>query len=351
MSQIQLATDKESTESDSGRSLLRVRDLVVAFSKSHGIFKRAILKINAVSHLSFDVFPSEIFCIVGESGSGKTTVARCIEGLTKPTSGSIRFNETEVTKLKGNSLLDLRRQVQIIYQDPFESLSPRRDVFNTLAIPIKRLTGEKREERIQEIVANLLTEVQLDPQEVMYRYSHQLSGGQRQRVNIARALAPQPRLLIADEPITMLDAAQRLKVLKLLVDLKRRRNLTILMITHDLASAKLVGDRTMVMHLGRAVEIGRTRDVLSKPHHPYVELISESMPELVPPGNKKGVGHPMQLKNSVSAQESFEFFTETHGCNFRNRCKYATQICSEQGPELLEKSRNHFAACHNPLNS
>lgn len=280
MSQVrQLVAEDSRQEFAKKEPVLKVSNLFVTFSKKSGIFKRKSLTVRAVDDVSFQIYQSEIISLVGESGSGKTTIARCILGLTRPNSGSITFDEKEITALKGKSLLAYRRDVQLIFQDPFESLNPRLDVFAIVSIPILRLTDDRNgSSALTEKVARLLVEVRLDPDEVMHKYPHQLSGGQRQRVNIARALASNPRFLIADEPITMLDASQRLNILSLLMQLKMKRNLTILLITHDLASAKMMSDRTLVMYLGKLVEVGPTKEVLSKPHHPYTELILGDSP-------------------------------------------------------------------------
>ena len=275
MSQVQLKSDP--TESN---ALLEVTNLRVHFTKTRGVIRRQSINIKAVDDVSFKLNESDIVSVVGESGSGKTTLARCIMGLSVPTSGSIKFNGIEVTKLRGKALHDYRREVQMIFQDPFETLNPGNNVFTTLSLPIKHLTGETKPQVIREKIWSLLEEIGLDPAEVAERYPHQLSGGQRQRINIARALATDPKLLIADEPITMLDAAQRKNILSLLNDLKLTRNLTMLMITHDLASAKVMSQRTMVMYQGKFVETGDSQTVFTHPHDPYVKLILKSTPTL-----------------------------------------------------------------------
>jgi peptide/nickel transport system ATP-binding protein len=228
----------------------------------------------------------------------------------------------------------------MIYQDPFESLNPRFDVFTTLSTPMIRLTGEATHGALLENAKKLLLEVGLNPDETLYKFPHQLSGGERQRVNVARALAPNPKLLIADEPITMLDASQRLNILSLLMNLKMKRNLTILLITHDLASAKVMSDRTAVMYRGKVVEIGPTENILSRPYHPYTELILEVTPRL----GQRVKGELVDTRSSIEESEGI-----TQGCVFAPRCKYATTICRETEPLLVERAVRHAAACHNPL--
>jgi peptide/nickel transport system ATP-binding protein len=278
LSQIQVDSMHRDSNRDGSQGtrapLLEVDHLTVSFA---GKRKQ---KIKAVDDVSFTIAESESVSVVGQSGSGKTTLGRCIMNLVKPSSGSIRFNGVNVSDLKGRGLLDYWKNVQMVYQDPYESLDPGQDVFTTIAIPIRRLTGEKEASRVSARVNELLHEVGLEPEQVLYRYPHQLSGGEKQRVSICRALAANPKLLIADEPITMLDASQRLNILRLLVDLKAKRNLVFLLITHDLNSAVLATKRTMVMYQGKFVETGDSHTVFTQPHDPYVKLILKSTPTL-----------------------------------------------------------------------
>jgi peptide/nickel transport system ATP-binding protein len=321
--------------------LLSIRDLCVTFEKPTLFFgQKRNVGVKAVDHVSFDLNESDCVSLVGESGSGKTTVARSILRLVDQFSGSISFNGTDIQKLKGGRLRDYRRDVQIIYQDPYGSLDPRQDVFTTVSYPLIHLKGERNRDHIAETVRDLLEEVGMDSANVEHRLPHQLSGGQRQRVNIARALASNPSLLIADEPITMLDAPQRLNILSLLNELKAKRKLTLLLITHDLASAKILSEKVMVMYLGRIVEYGPTKEVLSGPRHPYVQLIMDALPKLV---------EGFDLFKDYTATAGDEAPRVTQGCNFRPRCSYATKVCETTEPELLEKSKLRFAACHNPL--
>ena len=343
MSPVQLSERSGSNQSSGGvPSLLQINDISVTFEKMRGVVRRHKQLIRAVDHVSFSINESEFLSLVGESGSGKTTVARCILGLEKPQTGSILYNGIEVQKLKGRALHNYWRDVQIIYQDPFESLNPREDVFSTISAPLRQLCGENEDGKIFDQVAKLLEEVELDPNLIMRRLPHQLSGGQRQRVNIARALAPNPKILIADEPITMLDAAQRLNVLSLLMRLKQNRKLTILMITHDLASAKMTSSRTIVMYLGKQVESGPTKEVLTRAYHPYVKLILDSMPDL-------------RSEDPLAKTEAIPSLDEapppTIGCIFRPRCQFATEVCKNVEPPLSELSPAHLAACHNPVNA
>lgn len=339
MSQV-LGASQESRDSEvaarSGRSILQVENLRVSFKKSAGVLGRGTSLVRAVDNVSFNLDEGEIFSLVGESGSGKTTIAKCLMKLTEPESGTIKFDSRDVTKIRGRKMMrEYRENVQMVYQDPFESLNPRWDVFTTIAIPIRLLSRAKETSALRERVTKLIEEVGLTPFEVMNKYPHQLSGGERQRVNIARALACDPKLLVADEPVTMLDASQRLNILSLLTKLKKDRNLTILLITHDLASAKLMSNRAAIMFRGRIVELGKTSIVLSRPNHPYTKLILETIP-------RKG----KTLKRFSADYASAATEEVTSGCSFRLRCKYASDVCTESEPLLEEKSPGHLAACH-----
>ncbi|MDA4129202.1 MAG: ABC transporter ATP-binding protein [Thaumarchaeota archaeon] len=340
MSQV-LKADNAPQMGDDKKALLQVVNLRTWFQEDRGFFGRDSNVIKAVDDVSFDVSESEFVSIVGESGSGKTTIARCIMGITSPSDGSILLNGKEVTHVSGSDRLEFWKTVQMIYQDPFESLNPRKDVFATLSSPLKRLTGEKSSSAIEDSVVKLLQEVGLNPSRVMRRYPHQLSGGEKQRVNIARALAPDPKLLIADEPITMLDAAQRYNIISLLMGLRSSRKLSVLMITHDMATAKVSSDRILVMYLGKLVEEGEAKELFSRPHHPYTELILSSTP---------GLQAAIPLSDDLISTGLEESLQVKQGCVFRPRCKYATEICATEEPKLLDKTPGHSAACHNALN-
>lgn len=315
--------------------ILQVRDLHVHFKG-----RRGAETVRAVDNVSFDLHESEIFSMVGESGSGKTTVAKTVCLLNQPSSGSISFRGMDVTKLGGRQVKQYRKDVQIVYQDPFESLNPRYTILKTLSVPMKNLLGVRGASEIEERAAALLKDVGLDPTLVLHRYPHQLSGGERQRVNVARALAPEPKLLIADEPTTMLDAEQRINILSLIMDLKKLKKLTIMLITHDMASARVMGGRIGVMYLGKLMELGDTRTILSSPLHPYVELMKAAIPT---------------IHGQASALDDIPPMDETEraksGCVFAPRCKYATSTCSETEPKLEPKMEDHLVSCYHPLDA
>jgi peptide/nickel transport system ATP-binding protein len=338
----QVLENLASEGSERGRMpLLEVRNLSVSFSKESGFLGREKRTTKAVDDVSFRLYENETLSLVGESGSGKTTIARCITALTPPTSGTVEYNGRDVSKIAGKKLLEYRKEVQIVFQDPFGSLSPFHDVLTVVATPIRRLLGETDENKISQRVRSLLDEVGLEPDEVLHKLPHQLSGGERQRVNIARALASEPKILVADEPVSMLDASQRLNTLYLLSELQASRNIAILMITHDLATSRVMGGRTAVMYLGKLFEIGSTSELLQAPYHPYTELLISAAPktDFVSQSRVDSFGQSIEKGGRV-----------TQGCVFRPRCKYATQVCAEVEPPLEPKSQTHEAACHNWLN-
>jgi peptide/nickel transport system ATP-binding protein len=340
MSQVRLAKTTSETQIE---PLMRVANLSVYFrDEASNLFDKKS-EIKAVDNVSFEIFESDTVSLVGESGSGKTTIARSLSLLTKPDSGLIEFSGKDIWKLNKRELRNYRRDVQMIFQDPFESFNPRDTVFSAISAPLRRLVGVKEKKEIAERVSKLLGEVGMDAELVVHRFPHELSGGERQRVSIARALASGPKLLIADEPITMLDAAQRLNILSLLKRLKTNRKLTLILITHDLASARIMSNRLLVIYLGKLVESGSTKEILSKPHHPYVELIMNAIPRI----HKSGSEKIEEEESLISIEESRRV---NQGCSFRPRCMYATEVCGRIEPSLEQKTKLHYASCHNPLN-
>ncbi|MDE1854028.1 MAG: ABC transporter ATP-binding protein [Thaumarchaeota archaeon] len=318
-------------------SALEVKNLTVHFSRTFGFLGRLGRTTKAVEDVSFEMGELDVVCLVGESGSGKTTLGRCIAALTHPTSGEILYRGVNVAKLRGGALRNYRKEVQMVFQDPFASLNPRQNIYAILSTPLRKLTGLTGPAKLYEESVSLLTDVGLQ-EDVIHKLPHQLSGGERQRVSIARALASRPKVLIADEPVSMLDASLRLNFLALFSRLRTERNMSILLITHDLATAKVMGGRTAVMYLGKLVEIGPTSEILARPHHPYAELLLESTPRMK---GEPTVGEGTTIEKSERV---------TKGCVYRPRCKYATSICAETEPPLEEKTHSHLVACHNWLN-
>lgn len=316
--------------------LLEINDLSVHFAKSFGFLDRIGRTTKAVDGVSVAMGDLGVLNVVGESGSGKTTLGRVVAALQRPTSGKVLFRGVDISNLKGADLRKYRKDVQMVFQDPFASLNPRETIYAIISMPMIKLTAEKDKGKLREYCTSLLKDVGLQP-DVLDKLPHQLSGGERQRVSIARALASHPKVLIADEPVSMLDASLRLSFLNLLNKLMKEYKMSILLITHDLATAKVMGGKTAVMYLGRIVEYGPTSEVLSKPHHPYAELLLATSPRM----REEGAGDVTTIEKSEKV---------TKGCMFRPRCKYATAVCAETEPPLDAKTQDHLAACHNWLN-
>lgn len=319
-------------------SLLKIQDLQIYFEASRGLFSTKKF-VKAVDDISFELSRGETVALVGESGCGKTTTARAIVRLVRPTRGEIFFGGTEITSLSGERLKKYREKVQYIFQDPYESLNPRQTIFNAIATPIRIHKLVPDSTTLSKMVDELLASVNLEPGLTKHKYPFQLSGGQRQRVNIARALATKPELIIADEPVSMLDVSLRSGILQLLEKLKREFGLTYIMITHDMAVARQVSDRIAVMYLGRIVEIGKSSDVIDHPIHPYTRLLLEATPKLM---QKKSEG-----KTTISAEEATigSAMNLPAGCRFQPRCKYAVDKCKTYEPSLIERRSEQLAAC------
>ncbi len=281
--------------------------------------------IRAVDNVTMDILEGEILALVGESGSGKTTLGKLLVKLHEPTSGRIFFDGKDVTHLKDKEELRwFRRNVQMVFQDPFESLNPRMTVYDLIAEPLKIHKLIKTEDEASDMVNEVLEAVGLTPpKEFIMRYPHQLSGGQRQRVAIARALILNPKFIVADEPISMLDASIRAGILNLLLDLREQRNITIMYITHDIATARHVSDRIAVMYRGQIVEFGDTDEVINDPLHPYTEALIAAVPNPDPDVKRSEI--PIKEPQTQLLYE---------GCRFRDRCPKATEKCSGEIPEV-----------------
>jgi len=322
--------------------VLEVSDLRKLFPVARGIvgtlLRRPQRYVHAVDGVSFSVARGEILGLVGESGSGKTTTALNVLGLDEPTEGEILFNGQSVPELvHSRERLRLRRQMQIIFQDPYESLNPRQTVFASVAEPLEvhRLV-KSREEKTERVTA-ALDAAGLKPAETFFhRYPQELSGGQRQRVVIAGALVLNPQLLVADEPVSMLDVSIRADILGLLRQLRDEHNITILYITHDLATAAYFTDRVAVMYLGRIVEIGPTRTVLSDPRHPYTQALLSVIPVPNPRRRRKRMILQGETPNPIDLPS---------GCRFHPRCPAASAQCSQTEPQPQSVDTDHQVAC------
>jgi peptide/nickel transport system ATP-binding protein/oligopeptide transport system ATP-binding protein len=348
---VQLAPDAGSstglpTSGDDG-ALIQVRDLVKHFPITSGVFlQKQVGAVQAVDGVSFDVRRGETLGIVGETGSGKSTTARLVTRLLEPTSGEIRFDGQDITKIKGKRLKAVRREVQMIFQDPYSSLNPRKTIGSIIAEPfvIHGLLPGKDERR--KAVQELLETVGLNP-EHYNRYPHEFSGGQRQRIGVARALALKPKVLIADEPVSALDVSIQAQVLNLLRELQREFGLTLIFIAHDLSVVRHMCDRVAVMYLGRFVEVGDADDLYSYPRHPYTGALLSAVPVADP--SRHG-GRRRLLTGDVPSPAD-----PPKACRFHTRCPKAQELCSVEDPILEEKkpltpaTSGLLTACHFPL--
>jgi len=315
--------------------LLEVRDLVKHFPIRRGLLSRTVGQVRAVDGVSFAVRPGEVLGLVGESGCGKTTTGRCILRLIEPSSGSVRFDGREVLTLDRRALRALRREMQIVFQDPYSSLNPRLTVGSMLGEPLQ-IHGLARGAAARERVAELLTLVGLSPDHAR-RYPHEFSGGQRQRIGVARALAVKPRLIVADEPVSALDVSIQAQIINLLRDLQRRMDLTYLFVAHDLSVVEFISDRVAVMYLGKIVELAASADLYRMPLHPYTVSLLSAIP--VPDPERKRAR--IVLKGDVPSPAS-----PPAGCRFHPRCYMAREICSREEPPLREVRPGHWSACH-----
>ncbi len=322
-------------------AILEVRDLVKHFPITQGILvQKKVGAVQAVDGVSFDIAPGETLGIVGETGCGKSTTARLVMRLLKPTSGEIRFEGNDITHLKGAALKAVRREMQMIFQDPYSSLNPRKTIGSIIGEPFTihgLQTGKGERKRA---VQELMETVGLNP-EHYNRYPHEFSGGQRQRIGVARALALKPKLLIADEPVSALDVSIQAQVLNLLRDLQREFGLTVVFIAHDLSVVRHMCDRVAVMYLGKIVEIGPGDELYGFPRHPYTGALLSAVPVADPArhGDERHLlsGDVPSPANPPSA------------CRFHTRCPKAQELCSTQEPLLEEMDSGTRAACHYPL--
>lgn len=319
----------------SGDALVTVEDLVVEYPDGQGG------RTHAVSGISFEVKRGETFGVVGESGCGKTTTGRSILQLPPPTSGTVTLEGRDITSLGGRELREMRRHMQIIFQDSISSLNPRRTVRESVEEPLKiwRVPGDHRA-----AVAEAFDAVGLDVDEVGHRRPHEFSGGQCQRINIARALMLRPRLIVCDEPVSALDVSVQAQVLNLLEELKQRFELTFVFVSHDLSVINVISDRVMVMYLGKVCEIAPVESFFASPRHPYSWLLLSSMPQSRSAALPKVDDHPVRNLPIDAATPSNT--DPPSGCRFRLVCPLAEERCIREEPALREMAPGHFVACH-----
>ena len=318
--------------------LLSVRDLTKHFPiKSGFIFKKNKAYVHAVDGVSFDIYKGETLGLVGESGCGKSTTGRTVLQLYEPTSGSVIFDGKDLTKLKGAELRGVRKDLQMIFQDPYASLNPRMTVGQIVGEPMLihgTCTGETRTQKVKE----LLNLVGLNPA-FINRYPHEFSGGQRQRIGIARALALEPKLIVCDEPISALDVSIQAQVVNLLEDLQKEMGLTYLFIAHDLSMVRHISNRIAVMYLGIIIELAERNELYKNPLHPYSQALLSAVPYPDPEieENRRRIILEGDVPSPVNPPS---------GCRFRTRCRFAKEICAKERPEFKEVSPGHFVACH-----
>ena len=315
---------------------MRIKNLVKEFPVKIGAFGEKSAIVHAIDGVSFDIYKGETLGLVGESGCGKSTTGFTMLQLYRPTSGTIEYEGVDLAKLKEKDLRGVRKNVQIVFQDPYSTLNPRMTIGEALAEPM-RVHKICPDNEIQSKVAHLITDVGLNPN-VANRYPHEFSGGQRQRICIARALASDPEFIVCDEPISALDVSIQAQIINLLMDIQDKYNLTYLFIAHDLAVVRHISDRVAVMYLGKIMEIADKKEIFENPLHPYTTALLSAVPEADPDIERSR--ERILLKGDVS-----NAIDPPSGCRFHTRCRHAAEECQKVVPELKDHGNGHFAAC------
>ena len=327
--------------STNGAPLVEVQSLKKYFPIKKGVLQREVARVHAVDDVTFAVSEGETVGLVGESGCGKSTLGRCIVRLLEPTAGDVVFQGRSIGKLGARALRPLRREMQMVFQDPYASLNPRKRVGTIISDPLRIHGIGDRGER-KRTVEELLEKVGLSP-EHYNRFPHEFSGGQRQRIGVARALALKPRLVVADEPVSALDVSIQAQMINLLEELQDEFSLTYVFIAHDLGVVRHVSDRIAVMYLGRIMELSPAEELYERPIMPYTEALLSAVP--IPDPDLSDQRERIVLEGDVPSP-----INPPSGCRFHPRCRYATEICSQVDPPLADYGNGHLAACHHPLN-
>ncbi len=317
--------------------LIRAENVRKWFPLRGGFLERTPRYVHAVDDITFAIQNQEIFGLAGESGCGKTTASKLLVRLVEPTSGEIYLDGIDISHLEGRELKEFRKNVQMVFQDPYESLNPRFNIYDTIAEPliVQRIGSPEEQE---ETVYKALETVELRPAEdFVFRFPHELSGGQRQRVAIARALVIEPTFIVADEPVSMLDVSIRAGVMNLMLELREKFGLTFVFVTHDLAVSRYMCDHIAVMYLGKVVEIAETEELIKNPHHPYTKALLSAVPVPDPTEKRKRI----DIIGGVSAAVD-----PLPGCRFASRCPYAILKCKGEDPVLKDVGKDHLAACY-----
>jgi oligopeptide/dipeptide ABC transporter ATP-binding protein len=325
---------------DTNKVILEVKNLKLHFPIYKGVFQRLVGHVRAVDGVSFNLGDGEVLGLVGESGCGKTTVGRTILRLYNPSAGEIWYNKSpqeriNLARLSQRQMKPLRRELRMIFQDPFSSLNPRLTVRDIIGEPLE-IHGVAHGKEADDRVAELMKSVGLNPA-LMRRYPHEFSGGQRQRIGLARTLSLNPRVIVADEPVSALDVSVQAQVLNLLQELQDRLGLTFIFIAHDLSVVEHISDRIAVMYVGKIVELSTTTELLNHPLHPYTEALLSA----IPPADPDIQSNRIELQGEVPSPAN-----PPSGCIFHPRCRYAKEICSQQEPTLEETEPGHFVSCH-----
>ena len=321
--------------SEDKKVLLEVQKVKKEFVTSKSLTGKPLKIVHAVDSVDLTIYEGETIGVVGESGCGKSTLGRCILQLIRPTAGNVLYRGEDITKLNKEQMRQMRRKMQLIFQDPYASLNPLMTVLELIMAPLEAFgigTMEERVKRVKEIM-----ELVGMPENMMNRYPHEFSGGQRQRIVIARALVLNPEFVVCDEPVSALDVSVRAQVLNLIQELKKKKHLTYMFISHDLSVVKYISDRIAVMYLGRIVEIAEKNELYNNPQHPYTKALLSAIP--IPDVDNK-------MKREILTGDVPSPLNPPSGCYFHTRCKYATERCKTECPALHDVGNGHMVACH-----